>query len=185
MKKSIRIFTIIVSVTAYILNAFSSSRRIFVLINWDFIRSMQKIAIVQNTSKVPFYVTTPSRSDTLVRGTLSAAKTWSYSNESVSIADFSNLKTPGSYLIIVPGVGFTIPFQVKSPCALNLAAGSLKGYYYQRASTVLAAPYAGVWARAIGHPDNNVQVHSSATTVTAAGRSNDLLPTGLVRCRRL
>jgi endoglucanase len=125
---------------------------------------MPKIAVVRNASNVPFYVTTPSKSDTLVRGTLSTAKTWSYSNESVSIADFSSLKSSGSYQLIVPGVGFTIPFQVNQHIHLNLAIGALKGYYYQRASTELLPANAGTWARAIGHPDAVVLVHSSAAT---------------------
>ena len=129
-----------------------------------FYPSMPKIAIVRNSSNIPFYVTTPSKSDTLVKGTLSAAKTWSYSNESVSIADFSGLKTPGGYQIIIPGVGQTIPFQINQHVLLNLAVGSLKGYYYQRASTALLPAQAGTWARAIGHPDTVGPVHSSAAT---------------------
>jgi endoglucanase len=129
-----------------------------------FYPSMPKIAIVRNASNVPFYVTTPSKSDTLVKGMLTAAQTWSFSGESVSIADFSSLKTPGGYQIIIPGVGQTIPFQVNQHVHLNLAIGSLKGYYYQRASTALLPAQASTWARAIGHPDTNVLVHSSAAT---------------------
>jgi len=126
---------------------------------------MPKIAIVRNASNVPFYVTTPSKSDTLVKGTLTKAQTWSYSNESVSIADFSSLITPGGYQLIIPGVGQTIPFQINQHVHLNLAIGSLKGYYYQRASTALLPAQAGTWARAIGHPDTVVLVHSSAATL--------------------
>jgi endoglucanase len=129
-----------------------------------FYPSMPKIAVVRNVSNTPFYVVTPSNSDTLVKGMLSAAKTWSYSNESVSIADFSSLKTPGSYEIIVPGLGYTIPFAVHQRVHLNLAIGALKGYYYQRASLELFPVYAVAWARGMGHPDMKVQIHSSAAT---------------------
>jgi endoglucanase len=135
-----------------------------------FYPSMQKIAVVRNASNTPFYIVTPSQSDTLVKGMLTAAQTWSSSGESVSIADFSGLKIPGTYQLIVPGLGFTIPFAVKPRVHLNLAIGSLKGYYYQRASTPLLPAYAGTWARAIGHPDTTVLVHpSAATTQRPAG----------------
>jgi endoglucanase len=135
-----------------------------------FYPSMQKIAVVRNASSTPFYIVTSSQSDTLVKGMLTAAQTWSSSGESVSIADFSGLKIPGTYQLIVPGLGFTIPFAVKPRVHLNLAIGSLKGYYYQRASTPLLPAYAGTWARAIGHPDTTVLVHpSAATTQRPAG----------------
>lgn len=135
-----------------------------------FYPSMQKIAVVRNASSTPFYIVTPSQSDTLVKGMLTAAQTWSSSGESVSIADFSGLKIPGTYQLIVPGLGLTIPFAVKPRVHLNLAIGSLKGYYYQRASTPLLPAYAGTWARANGHPDTTVLVHpSAATTQRPAG----------------
>ena len=129
-----------------------------------FYPSMQKIAVVRNASSTPFYIVTLSQSDTLVKGMLTAAQTWSSSGESVSIADFSGLKIPGTYQLIVPGLGFTIPFAVKPRVHLDLAIGSLKGYYYQRSSTALLPSYAGTWARANGHPDTTVLVHPSAAT---------------------
>jgi endoglucanase len=135
-----------------------------------FYPSMQKIAVVRNASSTPFYIVTPSQSDTLIKGMLTAAQTWPSSGESVSIADFSGLKIPGTYQLIVPGLGFTIPFAVNPRVHLNLAIESLKGYYYQRASTPLLPAYAGTWARANGHPDTTVLVHpSAATTQRPAG----------------
>jgi endoglucanase len=51
-----------------------------------------------------------------------------------------------------------------------VAAAALKGYYFQRASMPLESVYAGVWARAAGHPDRVVFVHpSAATTARPAG----------------
>ncbi|HVN48243.1 MAG TPA: glycoside hydrolase family 9 protein [Bacteroidota bacterium] len=129
-----------------------------------FYPSMQKIAVVRNASNTPFYIVTPSQSDTLVKGMLTTAQTYSSSGESVSIADFSDLKTPGTYQLFVPGVGSTIPFVVEPRVHLNLAIGALKGYYYQRASTPILPAYGGIWARANGHPDTTVLVHPSAAT---------------------
>ena len=159
--RNLSVLVVVMALTQIVHSQISSEIRFNQI---GFYPSMPKIAIVRNASNVPFYVTTPSKSDTLFKGILSASKTWSYSNESVSIADFSSVNTPGAYQIIVPGLGFTIPFQVNQHVHLNLAIGSLKGYYYQRASTDLLPAYAGTWARAIGHPDASVQVHSSAAT---------------------
>ena len=107
-----------------------------------FYPSMPKIAVVKDAASVPFYIIS-NISDTVFTGTLTAAKTWQYSNESVSIADFSSLQTPGAFVISVPGVGTSYPFAIEERVHLNVAIGSLKSYYYQRASTSLPAVYAG------------------------------------------
>lgn len=129
-----------------------------------FYPSMPKIAVVKDAASVPFYVISTSSNDTVYIGTLSLANTWSYSQESVSIADFSSLRTSGTFTLSVQGVGASYPFVIEERVHLNVAIGSLKSYYYQRASTALPALFAGTWARSAGHPDTNVLVHASAAT---------------------
>jgi len=129
-----------------------------------FYPSMQKIAVVKDAASAPFYIISTSSNDTVFTGTLSSSKTWSYSQESVSIADFSSLQTSGAFTLSVPGVGTSYPFVIEERVHLNVAIGSLKSYYYQRASTSLPAAYAGTWARSAGHLDTNVLVHASAAT---------------------
>jgi endoglucanase len=131
-----------------------------------FYPSMPKIAVVRNASGGPFYIVSSLHADTLLKGTLSAAQIWNYSNESVSVADFSVLKAPGRYTIIVPGIGISISnsFNIKHHVLQDLAVGSIKGFYYQRASTALLPAQAGQWARPMGHPDTNVYIHPSAAS---------------------
>lgn len=124
--------------------------------------TMPKLAIVKGVGSQPFFVL--AGSDTIFRGTLSTAQTWSYSNESVSIADFSALQNQGSFRLAVDGIGTSLPFEIKHRVHNNLAKAVIKGFYYQRASTPLLSTHAGVWARAAGHPDTSVLVHSSAAT---------------------
>ncbi len=124
--------------------------------------SMPKVAVVRNAASIPFYVISTGSADTVFRGTLGVAQTWPYSNESVSRADFSSLRTPGNYVIAVPGVGISYPFDVKARVHEGIARGALKGYYYQRVSMPLLSSYAGIWSRSAGHPDTSVLVHSSA-----------------------
>src|SRR5450759_3946228 len=118
-----------------------------------FYPSMRKIAVVRNSGSAPFSIVSTVSSDTVYRGTLTPVQTWPYSNESVSIADFSDLRTSGNFTLAVSGVGTSYPFDIKNHVHEKLAIGTVKGYYYQRASTALASPYAGIWARAAGHPD--------------------------------
>jgi len=129
-----------------------------------FYPSMPKIAVVLNAGSDPFYLIASGSTDTVYRGTLSPVQSWPYSNESVGRADFSSWKTPGRYVIAVPGRGTSVPFIIKACVNESLAIGSLKGYYYQRASTPLPPAFAGLWSRAEGHPDTSVRIHSSAAT---------------------
>lgn len=126
-----------------------------------------------------FYVVTNDLTDTVYTGLLSAPKTWSYSGESVRIADFTNFKLLGKYRIRVPGVPSpSYPFTV-SPSTLNsVSKASIKGFYYQRASMALTTTYAGVWARAAGHPDNQVRIHPSAATTLRPANSIISSPRG-------
>ena len=129
-----------------------------------FYPSMPKIAVVKNASSTPFYIVSSSLSDTLFKGALSTAQTWTYSNESVSIADFSDLKKSGIYKMLVPGVGVSNSFEINYHVLQDLAVGSIKGFYYQRASMPLLPAHAGLWAHAMGHPDTTVFIHPSAAS---------------------
>lgn len=143
-----------------------------------FYPGMPKVAVVRNAASSPFYVIASGSTDTVFRGTLTSSQTWPYSNESVSRADFSAVRTSGTYVIAVPGTGTSYPFDVKPRVHQALAAGALKGYYYQRVSINLLAAYAGVWSRAAGHPDTSVLIHSSAATLQRPTGSTISSPRG-------
>ncbi len=102
--------------------------------------------------------------DTVLTGALSEAKRWDPSAEKAKVGDFSAYQTAGNYVIFVPGLGASYPFSIQAHSALVVTRASLKGFYFQRASTSLPEAYAGKWARAAGHPDNPVAVHESAAT---------------------
>lgn len=127
-----------------------------------------KLAIVKNASAGPFYIALPDLSDSLFTGTLSAAATWTPSNESVRVADFSAFDVPGDYVVVVPGLGRSFTFTVGPNVHASVNKASLKGFYYQRCGTALLAAHAGTWARAAGHitPDNNVTILPSAAGPT-------------------
>ncbi|RFZ84658.1 cellulase [Mucilaginibacter terrenus] len=85
-----------------------------------------------------------------------------FSGQYTSIADFSNFTTPGTYTLTVKGVGQSYPFNISNSANSGVATGTLKAFYFMRASAPLEKKYAGKWQRASGHPDNKVLVHPSA-----------------------
>lgn len=123
-----------------------------------------KVAVVIDAEAGPFHVVREATGDTVYSGTLGPARSWALSDEMVRRADFSALRTPGAYALVVPGVGTSYAFAVDAAVHRPIATAALKGYYYQRASVALAEQYAGAWARAAGHPDDAVRVHPSAAT---------------------
>jgi endoglucanase len=130
-----------------------------------FFASGNKNAVVNGATGNNFYIVNEAMTDTVYTGILGAAKNWSYSSESVQLADFTAFKTPGRYKMQVQGLtSASYPFVI-SPTPLNpISKGLIRGFYYQRASIPLESQYAGTWARAEGHPDNQVLIHNSAAT---------------------
>ncbi len=126
--------------------------------------SANKVAIVRGTTGTTFTVVDATNQTVVFNGTLNAVKYWSYSDENVRMADFSNFTTPGTYYVVVSDLGKSYNFEINSDLYANLAKASTKAYYYQRASIDLPEQYAGIWHRAAGHPDDQVIVHASAAT---------------------
>lgn len=101
---------------------------------------------------------------TVYSGALSAAARWPHSGESVRRADFSELTRPGHYRLRVPGLPESQPFLIDGPVYASLNDAAVKAFYFNRASTALEEAHAGVYARALGHPDEQVQIHGSAAS---------------------
>ncbi|WP_128546194.1 glycoside hydrolase family 9 protein [Larkinella soli] len=125
-----------------------------------------KTAIVVGEAGTEFQITTPDRKKVVFRGKLSAPRTNAISGRTARTADFSAFRTSGSYVVAVPGLGASYPFEIRPNVHREVAIASLKGFYYQRMSVDLPARYAGKWARPAGHPDTQVLVHPSAASAS-------------------
>ncbi len=123
-----------------------------------------KTAVVDTNVGGIFYITSPDLVDTLYTGQLSAAHKADYSPEITHLAEFSDFKTPGIFVVDVPGVGYSYEFRIGPSVMKPAARAVLRAYYFLRASTPLSVKYAGIWARPEGHPDTLVRVHPSAAT---------------------
>ncbi|MBL0742825.1 glycoside hydrolase family 9 protein [Chryseolinea sp. Jin1] len=122
-----------------------------------------KLAVVTGEHGDEFYLVAADGKK-VWEGKLTTARASTYNPKKTSIADFSAFQKPGTYRLVVKGVGESYPFNIRKHVHEAVAKGSIKAFYYIRASTPLTPTYAGKWSRAEGHPDNKVLVHSSAAT---------------------
>jgi len=124
--------------------------------------SPKEAVIIGNINAKKFYLL-GANADTVYKGDLPAGRKAELADQIVRIADFSSFKKTGRYKLYVPGVGST-PVEIQKNVFDHLSKSVIKAYYFQRASMPLDAKYAGKWARAEGHPDNEVLVHPGAAT---------------------
>ena len=101
---------------------------------------------------------------TVFTGQLKSSVNPDFAGNLTRVANFSTLRKPGKYVLVVPGVGSSWPFEIKQSVHREIAAAAIKAYYFMRASVPLDEKYAGKWHRPEGHPDTAVIIHSSAGT---------------------
>ncbi len=130
--------------------------------------SSTKVAIVpiqdsQSSSSTFNVIASPSNS-VIYTGTLSVARKWKYSGETVQQADFSDLKTPGSYYVQTSDSVRSHLFEISPQPLLAVHDAALKSYYFNRSGMAISERYGGKFARAAGHLDTSVKVHKSAAS---------------------
>jgi endoglucanase len=131
-----------------------------------YLPSANKIAVVPDNQAREFSVVNTANDTVVMSGTLSDAQTWAEADQSVRLADFSQLNIEGEYVIRVEGVADSLPIKINDNAYLSAHDAALKAYYFNRASTELLVEHAGEWRRPAGHPDTNVRVHASAASAT-------------------
>ena len=124
--------------------------------------------------KTLFYVIRENTQDTVYRGELSPIRFSGNSSLQTRIADFTKMDEAGRFHLLINGNN-SYAFSIKEKVHRGVAVGSLKAFYYQRASMPLEASYAGKWSRAAGHPDTAVFIHPSA--VSAGRKAGDIIST--------
>ncbi|MEM9916927.1 MAG: glycoside hydrolase family 9 protein [Bacteroidota bacterium] len=103
---------------------------------------------------------------------LSNELNWEMAGDRVRVADFSSVKTEGTYQLEAEGFVPSHPFEIKNHLYADALTGSVKGLYYQRASTALEEKHAGQWKRPLGHPDDQVLFHASSGQSTGTTNSS-------------
>lgn len=130
-----------------------------------FYPNASKIAVITSSPSSPtFFVINPNSNDTVYRGKLGEEMQSSNSSLKTHIVNFSAFRSPGTYILFVPGIGASYNFEIGNKVHRHVAIASLKGFYYQRVSMPLDEKYAGKWKRPAGHQDTAVFIHPSAAS---------------------
>ncbi|HVG13978.1 MAG TPA: glycoside hydrolase family 9 protein, partial [Chitinophagaceae bacterium] len=111
-----------------------------------------------------FFLLRANATDTVFKSALSDLHQSRNSSLQTRIADFSAFQQGGRFIIYIPGIGNSYPFEIKANVHKEAAVAALKGFYYQRVSMPLEERYAGKWKRPAGHPDTKVEIHPSAAS---------------------
>src|SRR5690606_5336295 len=125
-----------------------------------------KVAIVINGNEGEFFVVKSDGDEKVFTGKLGEPVKSPFSEKYGRVADFSTFAEPGEYKLLVSGLGFSDPFEIKENVHKDAADAALKSYYFQRASVELTEEYAGKWQRPLGHPDNKAYIHASAASAS-------------------
>lgn len=143
-----------------------------------FLPQSSKIAIVPQGNGEDFTVVNDQTDTIVFSGKLGSSQTWQPADESVAIADLSSLTSEGQYRIQVAGYPTSEAIKIAHDVYLPLHDAALKAYYFNRASTELVPELAGAWARPLGHPDEQILVHSSASSPERPTNSQISAPKG-------
>ncbi|MBX3240981.1 MAG: glycoside hydrolase family 9 protein [Chitinophagaceae bacterium] len=123
-----------------------------------------KYAVVSNPGEdIDFSLVNTETKQIVFSGKLSEPVLSKFSNTITRIADFSSLSKAGTY-ILVNGRGQSYPVNITPAAFSGLSKAAIKSYYYHRVSMPLKAPFAGLWSRPGGHPDDRVLIHPSAAS---------------------
>ncbi len=120
------------------------------------------ILLAEEVDQGQFYIVRTENDEVVYQGELSPSSSATLSGKKTWIADFSDFQEKGEFVVGVPGIGVSYPFQLHEQVHEDLAKASIKAFYFQRMSTELLPEHAGKWARPTAHPDDQVKVHSSA-----------------------
>jgi endoglucanase len=123
-----------------------------------------KWAAVPAGEAAGFRVVKAGTDEVVLRGPLGPEQVWEPAGQAVRLAEFSALRAPGDYEIVVDGQPRSPRVRIAPDAYAALTAAALKAFYFNRASTPLLPAHAGPWARAAGHPDDHVLVHASAAS---------------------
>jgi len=132
-----------------------------------FYPDQKKLAVILNHDEAEdFVIWDLDKTEIVFEGKLTAQSNKTLSGHNSRIADFSQFTQEGNYEVVLSGVGKSYPFHIQSDVNLELGKASIKAFYYQRASVELEEAQAGIWARQLGHPDDQVMIHPSAVSAT-------------------
>lgn len=95
----------------------------------------------------------------------------------VYVLDFSPLKTPGKYRVVLPDVGCSYDFEIGHPVWEKAFAIAARGFYFQRNGIAHGKPHSWYTAPRAFHPDSGTVVHASTCSLMDSGNGLNALGT--------
>lgn len=106
-------------------------------------------------------------------GRMKKGPTDAASGDDLYYGDFSSLKEPGTYCVVISGMGMSYPFRISDTVYGDVKNGLLKALYYQRCGIRLEEKYAGVWAHDACHTEMGVVYGSEDRLLDQTGGWHD------------
>lgn len=138
----------------------------------------QKLAITPSTSATTYNIREAETGNIVYFGELETGGFYSFSGETVKIANFTDFTRHGTFVVGIDGGGQSFPFEIGNNQFEELNKALIKALYYNRASITLEEEHAGKWFRTEGQSDNQVIIHPSAATAARPAGSSISSPGG-------
>ena len=123
-------------------------------------KGQKQMAVVGAEGKEIVFKT--SSGTEVLKVTAPEAQVWIPAGDTAaSLVDFSEIQTEGKYQAYIDDEPIGHPITISDKALEEAGKASIKFFYFQRASTALEEEYAGIYARAAGHPDTAVKYHPS------------------------
>ena len=123
-------------------------------------KGQKQMAVVGAEGKEIVFKT--SSGNEVLKVTVPEAQIWIPAGDTAaSLVDFSEIQTEGKYQAYIDDEPLGHPITIGDKALEEAGKASIKFFYFQRASTALEEEYAGIYARAAGHPDTAVKYHPS------------------------
>ena len=123
-------------------------------------KAQKQMAVVGAEGKEIVFKT--SSGTEVLKVTAPEAQVWIPAGDTAaSLVDFSEIETEGKYQAYIDDEPIGHPITIGDKALEEAGKASIKFFYFQRASTALEEEYAGIYARAAGHPDTAVKYHPS------------------------
>ena len=123
--------------------------------------SQKKIAIVgvDSSQTVNSFIVKDATGKEVLASQLKSSGYYDKTDENCYLADFSNVKDVGRYVVAVDGV-VSDTFEITNTLYDDAFKKTLKSYYFQRCSFEINEEFGGKWARPFGHPDTSLRFDS-------------------------
>lgn len=134
---------------------------------------------VQYAAGAPFLVLDDRTGEEVFRGELALSKAGADESEDVYKrnynlvdvyrADFSELRTAGTFRLCLPEVGCSYPFAITDTVWRDAFLVSAKSFYTQRSGIEIGPPYSPYRRPRCFHPDDGVKVYASTCSLMDSG----------------